>query len=291
MSSVLNKLKRQLKSALGFNKQVYTANKKYTLNVTNEPRFANQVIIVTGGGGAIGKAISKRLVADGAVVFILGRTESTLVSAEREIQDEVRDRGIIEHCSIDISDEEAVKLCFQRIFDKHGHIDALINCAGGGARDKAKDLKDQSLDIIKDVINSNLLGTIICSKYVAQYMVIQKGGRIVNFSSSIGLNGMERCVDYSASKSGMLGITKSLAKELGKHGITINCVTPGYIQKGGYSLLEEDHIKETNYLNRVGTLEDVAGAVAFLLSEDSAFITGQNIVVDGGRTLGLKGSQ
>jgi len=291
MSSLKHKIKEQIKSILGFNNKIYTADKQYMLVVSEDIKFKGRIAIVTGGAGAIGKATSIKLMAEGAIVYIAGRNENTIEQTIQEIQKIVVSRGKVKKLVVDVCDAESIDRAFSSVIANEGRVDILINCAGGGARRKAKLLSEQSIEVIDDVLNSNLRGSILCSKVVSKSMMEHRFGKIVNLSSSIGINGLERCVDYSAAKAGMLGLTKSLAKELGGYGINVNCVTPGSIQRGGYTLLEAEHLKDTNYLNTIGTLEDIANVIVFLVSDESKFITGQNLIVDGGRTLGLKGTE
>lgn len=288
MSSFKYKIKEHIKSVLGFNKKVYSADKQYTLVVSDDMRFAGKIAIVTGGAGAIGKATCIRLVAEGATVYIAGRTEAKLDATIEDINQIVAERGHARKLVVDVCDYDSIHQAFQKVIEVEGKIDILINCAGGGARNKAKRLFEQDVEVIDDVLNGNLRGSILCAKEVAKPMMDNNYGKIVNLSSTIGMNGMERCVDYSAAKAGMLGLTKALAKELGAYGVNVNCVTPGSIQRGEYTLLEAERLKGTNYLNAIGTLEDIANAIVFLVSEESKFITGQNLIVDGGRILAMK---
>lgn len=290
MSSFKYKLKENLKSVLGFNKKVYTADKQYTLVVGEHMPFQNRVAVVTGGAGAIGKATCIKLMAEGAIVYVAGRTEKKIDNTIAEFGGIVKNRGMAKKMVLDVTDENSIEKEFKKVIEEEGKIDILINCAGGGARGNAKYLYEQDISVIDEVLNSNLRGSILCARAVSQSMITNKYGKIINLSSSIGVNGFEKCVDYSAAKSGMLGFTKSLAKELGKYNINVNCVTPGSIRRGGFSILDAEQQKETNYLCTIGTLQDIANVIVFMVSDESRFITGQNIIVDGGRTLGMKGN-
>lgn len=290
MSSLKYKLKEGIKSILGLNKKVYTAEKQYTLCVGEIMPFKEKIAVVTGGAGAIGKATCFRLMAEGATVYVAGRTESKIDQAIAELNSAIHNRGICKKMVVDVANANSIQTEFDKVLKYEGHIDILINCAGGGARGNAKLLHEQDIAIIDDVLSSNLRGSILCARAVAGSMIDHRYGKIINLSSSIGINGFEKCVDYSAAKAGMIGLTKSLAKELGKYGVNVNCVTPGAIRRGDFTILDAEQQKDTNYLGTIGTLEDIANVIVFMASDESKFITGQNIIVDGGRTLGMKGS-
>lgn len=290
MPSLKNVLKEALKSALGMNKKVYTADKQYTLVVSEEGKFKGKVAVITGGTGAIGKATCMKLLGEGCKVYVAGRTEDKIQAIIDTIPNEIKNRGFVEKLRLDVSDAVTIEKAFEKVRTESGKIDILVNCAGGGARERALPLYQQDVSVIDEILVTNLRGSILCARSAARYMIEKKYGKIVNISSSIGINGMEKCVDYSASKSGMFGFTKSLAKEIGIHGINVNCVSPGSIKRGEFSILEAEHLKESNYLNTVGTVEDIANVIAFMVSDESKFMTGQNVVVDGGRTLGIKGN-
>ena len=129
----------------------------------------------------------------------------------------------------------------------------------------------------------------LCTRKAAQMMIPQRAGKIVFISSAVGLQGKAKYSEYAAAKSGMIGFMKSVALELGPYDINVNCVSPGFIQRGEYDEKQLDYLMKSNAMRKVGTLEDVACAVAFMVSSSSKFITGQNLCVDGGRTLGLMG--
>lgn len=291
MSSIKTKIKEYLKSILGFNKAVYTADKQYTLAVSMEMPFQGRVAVITGGAGAIGKATAAKLMAEGAMVYIVGRTAEKLDKTVDELNEVIKERGTVKRMVVDVTDHLSIEDGFQRIYDIEGRVDILVNCAGGGARGNAKYLYEQDVSVIDEVLNGNLRGSILCARAVAPIMMRQRYGKIINLSSSIGMNGLERCVDYSSAKSGMFGFTKSLAKELGPYSVNVNCVTPGSIRRGEFSIIEAENQKDTNYLQSIGTLQDIANVIVFMVSDESKFITGQNIVVDGGRTLGMKGTE
>jgi 3-oxoacyl-[acyl-carrier protein] reductase len=178
---------------------------------------------------------------------------------------------------------------FNDIVAKEGKIDILVNCAGGSTRGMNAYLHEQSVEMIDSMLNTNLRGSILCSREAAKYMVKQRAGKIINIASVIGLRGKARFTDYAASKAGIIGYTSSLTIELGEFSINVNCISPGFIQRGMYTDEQIPYMLNSNYLKRVGTPEDIACAVAFLASSEADFITGQNLCVDGGCSLGLHG--
>lgn len=281
-SSIKQKLKKKLV------RTVYSATKPYNLVCTTEPELTGKNAVITGGSGAIGRAISFRLAAMGAVVYVGSRTEESAM----KVVNEIRVAGLkAEPFIIDVSSEESIEKEFDRVFNRTTQLDILVNCAGGGARDGAKCLALQSVETIDAVVNTNLRGTMLCTRKAAQLMTPNRAGKIVIISSAVGLQGMANYSEYSAAKAGMFGFMKSMALELGPYDINVNCVTPGYIQRGEYDDNQKNILLKTNAMRKIGTLEDVAAAVAFMVGKDSGFITGQCLIVDGGRTLGLMGSR
>ena len=150
-------------------------------------------------------------------------------------------------------------------------------------------LSEQNVGVIDEVLDTNLRGTILCTRKAAQFMISNKQGKIVIISSAVGVQGKAKYSEYAAAKSGMIDFMKSMALELGTYNINANCVTPGFIQRGEYDDSQLEYLKKHNALHEVGSMEDVACAVAFMVSNKAGFITGQNLCLDGGRTLGLMG--
>lgn len=259
----------------------------YQLNVSHKSRLENKVALVTGGGGSIGSAISYRLAIEGAFVGVAGRTMSSLEATIEQIVAAGVDREQVIPVEMDVTSEDSTRAGVERLVVTFGQLDLLVNNAGGSARGHTSDLGDQDLSTVEGVIDVNLLGAIRCSKFAATY-VKHPAGRIVNFGSTIGFAGQRQYSEYSAAKSGIVGLTKSLALELGRYGTTVNMVTPGWVWRNsfdGQTLRESD----MTALRRYGTPEEVAGTVAYLCSDEAAFVTGNEIRVDGGRTLGLRG--
>lgn len=265
---------------------VYTAEKPYQICIADTLSLDDKNVVVTGGSGSIGRAICFRLAAEGANVYVSGRTEETIM----KVVDEIRNLGLkAEPFVLDVNDENSVETMFDTTFNDSNRLDILVNCAGGGARGQMKSLDKQSVEVIDSVLNSNLRGAMLCTRKAAQSMMPNKKGRIVIISSAVGMQGKANYSEYAAAKSGMFGFMKSMALELGKYGITVNCVSPGFIQRGDYNEEQAEWLKNTNCMHTIGTLEDVANAVYFMVSDGANFITGQNLCVDGGRTLGLYG--
>lgn len=266
---------------------IYSAAKPYILEKEIVNPLQGKVAVVTGGSGAIGRAICFKLASKGAKVYVAGRTAENV----EKVVNEIRGLGLLSQSLIvDVTDEAGVDSSFENVIDEK-RIDILINCAGGGARGEMREISEQRIEVIDQVLNQNLRGTMICTRKAAQYMKRQKSGKIVIISSAVGIQGKALYSEYAAAKSGMFGFAKSVALELGKYGINVNCVTPGFIQRGEFDGNTEDWLRKTNCLRSIGTLEDISEAVYFMVSDNAKFITGQNLVVDGGRTLGLYGDR
>ncbi len=240
----------------------------------------DRVALVTGSARGIGKAIALRLGKEGYKVIV-----SDLAAGERceKVVQEIRnDGGIATAVSCDVTDPTQIKEMIDQIITTYGRLDILVNNAGIA---KNNLLARISEDEWKKTIDTNLNGTFLCTKAVIRQMMKQRYGRIVNISSVVGLYGNPGQAHYAASKAGIIGLTKTLAKEVGSRGITANAIAPGYIQTSMTEDLKEeywDEILRQVPLRRAGTPEDVAGVVAFLVSSDADYITGQVIVVDGG---------
>ncbi len=236
-----------------------------------------KVAFVTGGAKGIGAAIVKRLLSDGYKVAF------TYNNSEEKAQRLCADLGV--NCKaykLDITDSDAVKTVVDDIEKDFGEIAVLVNNAGIAEQILFTDITDE---MWHRMIDTNLSGAFYCCRAVLKYMINRKSGKIINISSIWGESGGSCEVHYSASKSGLIGMTKALAKEVGLSGITVNSVSPGVILTDMTSHFDEDtmnSLKEETPLNRIGTPEDVAGAVSFLASKDADFITGQNISVNGG---------
>lgn len=239
-----------------------------------------KVALVTGGAKGIGEAIIKRLFNDGyKVAFTYNSSEEKAQALCTEMGSDCR------AYKLDITDSSAVSTVVEDIENDFGEICVLVNNAGIAEQALFTDITDE---MWHKMINTNLSGAFYCSRAVLKYMINRKSGKIINISSIWGETGGSCEVHYSASKSGLIGMTKALAKEVGLSGITVNSVSPGVILTDMTSHFDEDTmnaLKEETPLNRIGTPKDVAGAVSFLASSDADFITGQNISVNGGMNI------
>ena len=266
---------------------VEKVEKPYVIQLLEANRFKDQVAIVTGGSGVIGRAIAYRLASEGAKVYVCG---SKLENAKKVADEICREGYLAEPIAINVMSEESVREAFQKVYDENNKIDLLVCCAGGGAREKMKPLNEQEMDVVDGILNINLRGGIMSTKEVSRFMIPQKNGKIIIISSTVGVCGLPSYSEYAAAKAGLMGFVKSIAMEMGKYGVRINCVTPGIVQRGTIDDIQLDRIHKTNWLNSYGKPEDIAGMVAYLNSDEASFITGQNFIVDGGRSLGLKNS-
>jgi 3-oxoacyl-[acyl-carrier protein] reductase len=235
--------------------------------------------VVTGGGRGIGRSICLKLAERGADVAAVDVLQTEACDTATQVETFGRKAiGIV----CDVSRPADVRAMFARVVDTLGGVHILVNNAGI-TRDNL--MMRMSDDDWKEVMDVNLSGVFNCCREVSKYFMKQRFGRIVNISSVVGMMGNAGQVNYSASKAGILGLTKSVAKELATRGVTANAVAPGYIDtEMTRAISEQARSKLTQMIPvaRLGTVEDVANLVAFLVSDDAAYITGQVINVDGG---------
>ena len=258
----------------------------YKIYKEDAGKLENKVAIVTGGSGAIGSAICFRLAMEGATVIVTGRNKDNLESVINQIKN---NGGKAEVINLDVTIYENIKESFEKIYNQYGHIDILVNNAGGSARSKSNKIINQDIDVIDNILDINLRGTILCCKEAAKYMIKNHYGRIINIASIVGVEGLSGYSEYCASKAGVIGFTKSLAMELAEYGICVNCVSPGITNQILWDKCIEDIPNDNrSYINRKGKTDDIANAVEFFSREESEYIIGQNLIVDGGRSLGLK---
>ncbi|MEE3420138.1 MAG: 3-oxoacyl-[acyl-carrier-protein] reductase [Lachnospiraceae bacterium] len=243
-------------------------------------KLDGQVAVVTGAGKGIGRAIALRLAADGAAVVVNYCHSSD--AAEKTAED-CRALGVDAVAVMaDVSTMEGADALMKEALKMSGRIDILVNNAG---RTKDSLLLRMKPDDFDTVVKTNLYGTFYCMKAVSKIMLKQKYGRIISISSIVGLRGNVGQMNYSASKAGILGLTKSMAKEMASRGVTVNAVAPGMIETDmTRAMTEEAHAAMEKEIpaGRIGAPEDVACAVAFFASREAAYVTGQVLAVDGG---------
>lgn len=242
--------------------------------------FTNKTAVVTGGSRGIGLAIATKLAQGGANIAILYvGDESEGIKAKEELS---QYGTKVEQYFCDVSDFEASQKVVEKVIEEFGGIDFLINNAGI-TRDKLiLNMDEKDFDA---VIGVNLKGTFNMIKHIYKHFMKKRFGRIVSTSSIVGLNGNAGQANYSASKAGIIGLTKSVAKELAGRGVTANAVAPGYIGTDMTNVLSDkvkDAMKAQIPAKRIGTPDDVANVVAFLCSDEAAYVTGEVIRVDGG---------
>ncbi len=235
--------------------------------------------LVTGSTRGIGKAIAHKLAKAGADVVVTGTTEEKA----KEVAESLKSYGVNAiGVKMDIRDDKSIEDAFERINKEFGEIDILVNNAGITRDTLFIRMSDKDWE---DVINVNLNGTFRVTKRVVRSMIKKRWGRIINMSSVIGFAGNQGQTNYSASKSALLGFTKSLAKELGPRNITVNAVAPGFIETDMTAVLPEEvreRYKSNIALGRFGSPEEVADVVLFLSSDMASYITGEIIHVNGG---------
>lgn len=245
--------------------------------------FTGKIVVVTGGNRGIGRAIAEAFARQGADLVIGGRTINEVEQTAQEISSATGRKVVA--VQVDVSDFQNANAFIEKAVNLFGRVDVLVNNAGI-TRDKLLMRMDEAdWDTVLDI---NLKGTFNCCKAVARPMLKQRSGRIINVSSVSGLAGQVGQANYSASKAGMIGLTKALAREFASRNITVNAVAPGYVPTGLTNDLP-DELKESilkaTPLGRMGKPEEIASAVVFLASDEAAFITGQVLAVDGGMVM------
>src|SRR6266550_6237443 len=243
-------------------------------------RFENQNTIVTGAGRGIGRAIAVRFANEGARVACVSLTEANAKNTAVEINSMRPDAA--KAYAVNVADHAGVQKVGAQIFEEFAKVDILVNNAGVTRDVLAMRMSVEDWDT---VINTNLRGAFSFTQSILRSMIKQRGGRIINISSVIGLIGNAGQTNYAASKAGLIGFTKSLARELASRNITVNAIAPGFITTDMTAGLS-DEVKKALHakipLGKTGTPEDIANAAAFLASADAGYITGQTLCVDGG---------
>ncbi len=244
-------------------------------------KLKDKIAIVTGGAGGIGKKITEVFLNEGAVVNIFDVNEEVGKKTSNEFLKQFGD-GRINFFKVDITSEGSVEETINKIIEEQEKIDILVNNAGITLDNLVLRM---SLEDWKRVIDINLTGAFICSKYTVKHMMKKRSGKIINIASIVGVHGNAGQANYSSSKAGLIGLTKTLAKELAGRNILANAVAPGYIETDMTKKLSEkvkEKLLESIPVKRLGTINDVAKTVLFLASGDSDYITGSVISLDGG---------
>lgn len=243
----------------------------------------NRVALVTGAGRGIGRAIALKLASEGAAVIV---NYNGSESKAKEVVSLIEEKGgKAEAFQCNVADFSACGQMMESIIEKYGHLDILVNNAGITKDNLLIKMSEEEFDA---VIDTNLKGAFHCMKHVSRQMVKQRSGRIINISSVSGVSGNAGQTNYSASKAGIIGMTKTVAREMAARGITVNAIAPGFIQTDMTEVLS-DKIKEAILekipMKQFGEPEDIADTALFLASDQAKYITGQVICVDGGMVM------
>ena len=239
----------------------------------------NKVALITGGTRGIGKAIAKKFAENGYNLVINYVSENTDLE---KLRNDINSKNEILFVRVNVGDFASSEELVKQAIEKFGKIDVLVNNAGITRDNLIMRMKEEDFD---NVINTNLKGTFNVTKNVVPYMMKKRSGKIVNISSVVGVSGNAGQCNYAASKAGIIGFTKSIAKELASRNILANCVAPGFIDTDMTEVLSDsvkENINSQIPLKRMGTAEEIAKAVYFLAGEDNTYVTGQVLNVDGG---------
>lgn len=253
-------------------------------------RFENKIVLITGAGSGIGRATAKRLASEGARLMLVDRNAEGLTETLQQLPEHTE----VLHHELDVSDEAAVEQCVADTVAHFGRLDVLCNNAGIAGGDYSL-ATDQSMETWQKIINVNLFGVVLFTKYASRQMREQNGGAIVNTASVAGIRSGAGGNAYSASKAGVINFTMTSACDLGQWNIRVNAVCPGLIETGMTQRVfdyarennKEDRLGSRCELRRYGRPEEIAGAIAFLASDDASYVTGQALAVDGGNTASL----
>jgi 3-oxoacyl-[acyl-carrier protein] reductase len=245
--------------------------------------LTGKIAVVTGASRGIGRQIALTLAEKGATVIV--NYNGSAAKAEEVVSEIQAAGGQAEAVQCNVSDFEKAAELMTYVVQKYGHLDILVNNAGITRDTLMMKMSEEDFDA---VINTNLKGAFNCIRHISRQMLKQRSGRIINISSISGIRGNAGQANYSASKAGVIGMTKAAARELASRGITVNAVAPGFIDTEMTAVLA-DNIKDAAVtkipMNRFGSTKDVANTVAFLASEEAGYITGQVICVDGGMAM------
>ena len=242
-------------------------------------RFDGRVALVTGASRGIGESIARRLAAEGAIVLAAARSTAVL---DRVVADIAKSGGRARVLELDVSEPASIESAMKTAIEEHGQIDVLVNNAGIAEDNLILRMSREAWD---RVLMTNLTGAFLLIQAVVKGMVRRRYGRIVNVTSVVGLMGNAGQANYAAAKAGLVGLTRSVARELGSRNVTCNAVAPGFIATAMTDRMTEaarEGLSGQIPLQRLGAPEDVAAAVAFLASEDAAYVTGAVLNVSGG---------
>lgn len=249
------------------------------MSTSNEPR---RVAFVTGASRGIGKAISLRLARQGRHVVLVSRSAAPLSDLAEQIRAQ---GGSASYKAVDVGDAAALARSIDEVVSELGRLDVLVNNAGITRDNLVLRMSDAEWD---EVINVDLRSAFVAIRAAARPMMKNRFGRIVNIASTSGVVGNAGQANYAAAKSGLIGLSKTIARELGSKGVTCNVVAPGYVETDMTQNLPDDikaRIGDMIAVKRLGTPDDIAAAVAYVQSDDAGYLTGQTIVVDGGMTM------
>jgi len=246
-------------------------------------KLKNQVAIVTGGAGYIGRTTAKRLSVEGATVVVCDINGDLARTVADKI---IADGGKAMAVEMDVCNTTSIDATVEQVIERYDHIDILVNVAGGSARERSSTVHGSKEEVIKHVLDVNLRGMIFCSRAVIRHMIEKGSGKIVSVASAVAVQGNPGNAEYAAAKAGVIAFSKTLAMEVGPYNINVNCVSPGLVPRPDE---KTGDIPGTNYLGRIAKPESVANLILFLVSDEADFIVGQNYIVDGGWSLGLKG--
>ena len=243
------------------------------------------VAFITGAGGYLGGDIARRFGKNGMKVAVC---DINVETAQKTVDDIVAAGGIAKAYAANMCDSKSVDAAINAAHADFGRLDIMVHAAGGSERGKAAEIINLPDEVVEEMIGVNLMGAIWASRAAARIMVAQgEGGKIINFASAVGIQGLKKRVAYAASKGGVMSMTRSLAKELGPHQINVNSVAPGIVLRDNQ---KQDSALTTNVFGRKCVAKDITDLVEFLTSDKASYITGQTYVIDGGRSLSMKGT-
>ena len=249
--------------------------------MSNTESLSGKVALITGASRGIGKEIALELSKLGAEVFI---NYSSSDEKAEEVVNSIKNNGGKAHkLKFDVSKEDSVSSAFETLIKINGSIDILVNNAGITRDGLLMRMKSEQWD---EVLNTNLKGVFLCTKYASKFMMKKRSGNIVNISSVVGIIGNPGQANYSAAKAGVIGFTKTCAKEFASRGINVNAIAPGFIETEMTEKLNTEEIVKAIPLKRLGSCSQIANLVSFLVSSDAgSYITGQTISIDGGMSI------